>query len=109
MVLRICLGCGTPTPHPRCPPCAKVEQRRRDQARGTPQQRGLGWAHRRERNALVAAAALTHCPRCDAEITQHNPITAEHGVARAHGGTQITELMCRRCNSSLGAQIRRTD
>jgi len=55
------------------------------------------------------AGPLTRCPRCGRSITAANPITGEHGQARAHGGTTVTELMCKICNSTLGAKIRRAN
>jgi len=108
MPLRPCLDCGKLTPNSRCPDDEQVRQRAKDAKRGTAHQRGLGAAHRAERQSLISEVGpIASCPRCGRPITPQNPITGEHGVARAHGGTEITGLICRSCNSSLGARIRR--
>jgi len=107
--LKPCLTCGKPTPGRRCPVHESQRNRARDAARGSRDDRGLGWDYRHERDRLVAQAGLTNCPRCDRPITKANPITAEHGRARAHGGETITGLICQICNSSLGAQVRRSE
>jgi HNH endonuclease len=104
MALRPCLDCGKTTNGNRCP----TDRTRHERARGTTTQRGLGADHRRQRTqAINRAGNPTHCPRCDKPITATNPITGEHGTPRAHGGTQITEVICLSCNSSLGATIRK--
>ena len=104
---RSCLDCGRICAGRRCPDCRRQVNAIREERRGTREQRGLGHAYRKQRDAMVAAAGLTHCPRCERDITVANPMTAEHGTARAHGGTEITGLLCRSCNSSLGATVRR--
>jgi hypothetical protein len=106
MLMRPCLDCGRPSRGSRCPVHESLRQSARDARRGSREERGLGYHYRKERDALVAEAGLTHCPRCERPITKTNPITAEHGTPRAHGGTEITGLLCRSCNSSLGATVR---
>jgi hypothetical protein len=81
---------------------------RKTARRGSASQRGLGAEHRRERQQMLDdAGPITHCPRCHRPITPQNPITGEHGTPRAHGGSQITSLICRSCNSTAGGSIRR--
>jgi hypothetical protein len=107
MPLRPCLTCGALSRGSRCPTHTREVQAIRDAKRGTTNERGLGAEHQRQRRALIdAAGPIMNCPRCDRPITAKNPLTGEHGVARAHGGTELTGLICRSCNSSLGATIR---
>lgn len=116
--LRPCLGLPGQPPcrrlsstGSRCVSCKAAYTKARDARRGSPTQRGLGAQHRAQVQALVDAAGgtPTHCPRCNKPITKSNPITGQHDQARAHGGTHVTSLLCRTCNSSLGARIRRTN
>lgn len=110
MVMRPCLDCGALSCGSRCPTHQREHGAAREARRGTPAQRGLNSIYRRERDRLVAeatAAGVTHCPRCGRQITEKNMLTAEHGTARAHGGTEITGLICRSCNSSAGATVRK--
>jgi len=113
--LRPCLGLpgmpcrGLARGANRCPPCRQAYTRARDAHRGSTTQRGLGAAHRAQVEALIEACGgvPTHCPRCSRPINKGNPITGQHDQARAHGGKHVTSLLCRACNSSLGARIRR--
>lgn len=108
MPLRPCLDCGALSKGSRCPTHDAAIKRRRDQRRPSTTERGLGAEHRRQVKALLAETGpLTNCPNCGRPITPKNPITGEHGVARAHGGTEVTGLICRICNSTAGGGIRR--
>lgn len=109
MTLRPCLDCGKPAAGTRCPAHKAQHAREREARRGTPSQRGLDASHRRQVAALKREAGpITCCPRCGRPITPANPISGEHAIARAHGGTEVTGLICRSCNSSAGATVRRT-
>jgi HNH endonuclease len=109
MSKRPCLDCGEPTQGSRCARCRAVQDRARDAVRGNTTQRGLGAEHQRQVAELKREAGpLSYCPRCGRAITKANPITGQHVVPRAHGGTKATELECKICNSSAGATIRRT-
>jgi 5-methylcytosine-specific restriction endonuclease McrA len=102
---RFCLDCrtlidvGTGS---RCPTCQAGLDQRRDQARGTTKQRGLGGSHRRTAEKIVQAAQV--CQQCGQPPTPDNPLTAHHTTARAKGGDHTTPMiaLCRRCNSSIG-------
>lgn len=86
----------------RCWAC----ERRRDLARGTRNERGVGTEHDRQRRALIALAGpIERCPRCGEGIDPSNPITAHHTVPRVVGGRVADVLICRRCNSSIGDRV----
>lgn len=106
MALRPCLDCGSPSMNSRCPVHKAQREARRDAVRGSTTQRGLGWSHQQQVAELKLRRPLGHCPRCGRRITARNPLTGEHGTARAHGGTKVTDLICRICNSADGARIR---
>ncbi|HCT78575.1 MAG TPA: hypothetical protein DGT23_18740 [Micromonosporaceae bacterium] len=122
MALRPCLGlpgmpsCGKLATggHSRCPSCRGAYNRARDLLRGSPTQRGLGSTHRAQVKALIEAYIAEHghtpntCPMCSRDITKSNPITGQHTVPRAQGGTHADTLLCLSCNSSEGARVRRT-
>ena len=102
MPMKFCLECGKLTRNgSRCEECQPEFDRRREQARGTTTQRGLGWQHQKRARRVVAN--VEQCPRCGQAPTKDNPITAHHTTARAKGGAD-SELMplCRRCNSQIG-------
>lgn len=123
MPLRPCLGmpgqpCSKLADGSRCPEHEQAHKRagyaRQDARRGNPTQRGLGHQHRAQVAALKRAWVAEHgalptaCPRCGRPITPTNPLTGEHSLPRAQGGTRADVLICLACNSSLGAQVRRT-
>lgn len=108
MPLKPCLDCRRLSQGSRCPEHAAAHEAARYRRRPSTTARGLGWDHQRQvRDLKRALGPLDACPRCGQPITPDNPITGEHGVPRAHGGTEVTELVCRRCNSKAGAGIRR--
>ena len=103
MPAKFCLRCKNLTRNgSRCENCETEIQRERDTYRLSTTRRGLGWTHQKRARAVVAN--VTQCPKCGAEITPDNPITAHHTVARAKGGDDTTPMipLCRRCNSSIG-------
>jgi HNH endonuclease len=74
--------------------------------RGTASQRGYGKEWRRLRAAAIAAQPW--CTFCRHPGSKENPLSADHIVEKARGGTDdpsnIRDL-CRRCNQQrLGAQ-----
>ena len=105
MPLRPCLDCGRLTQDTRCPPHRIAHDNARYARRGTTTERGLGYQHQLQVAEQIAAVPV--CQRCGHTGTADNPLTGEHGVARADGGTEVTATLCRRCNSSLGASRRR--
>ena len=102
------LSCGKLSQNSRCEPCRLAYQRARENRRGTITERGLGWEHQKARKAILdKVGPITACPHCDAPIDASNPITGEHGIPRVDGGTEVTELICRLCNSASGGRTRR--
>lgn len=106
MPLRPCLDCGQLSSASRCPDHARQRSAAREAARGSSTARGLGTEHRRAAREQIKA--VPYCERCGHEGSLDNPLTGEHGTPRAHGGTAITGTLCRSCNSSAGARVRRT-
>jgi hypothetical protein len=105
MAVRPCLDCDAPTTKSRCLTCTAVRQRARDAQRGTTTERGLGWDHQRQRDQQVTE--VPYCERCGHTGSIRNPLTGEHTTPRAHGGTDVDMTLCRSCNSSRGATVRR--
>jgi 5-methylcytosine-specific restriction endonuclease McrA len=89
--LRPCLVCRRPTRGARCP------------AHALPRR---GHAHAVAANAAVANALA--CWRCGKPGTPDDPLTGDHVIARAHGGTDDPSnyrASHRSCNSRAGAAI----
>ena len=120
MPRRPCLGvdgnyCGilVESPKRRCSNCESARNRARDAIRGNSTQRGLGAGHRAQVKAMVEAFISenghppTRCGDCGEDFTAENPLSGEHGLARIHGGSTVTKIVCLRCNSRAGARIRR--
>lgn len=103
-----CLDCRTLTRHgTRCPRCAAVKERARDQQRGTTTQRGLGWDHQQAAKLILAGAEL--CAHCGQPATPNDPLEAGHEQARANGGTNDLANYRpehRSCNRSKGSRSR---
>jgi 5-methylcytosine-specific restriction endonuclease McrA len=93
MALVHCLDCGQLSERSRCQRCARAR-------RGTTSARGYGAAHQRRARQTIAAQPF--CSICGATTD----LTADHIVPLARGGHPHGELrvLCRRCNSSRGAQ-----
>ncbi|WP_080043938.1 HNH endonuclease signature motif containing protein [[Actinomadura] parvosata] len=106
MTRRECLDCRAlhSGRGPRCPGCAGVRQRQRDQQRGTTTERGLGWDHQQAREQLLATATV--CAICKLPPTPDDPLTAGHITPRAQGGTSDPsnyQAEHASCNYSKGA------
>ncbi|WP_363326415.1 HNH endonuclease signature motif containing protein [Haloactinopolyspora sp.] len=87
---RSCLGCGRLIQSgSRCGSC----RRQRHTAAY-----GGDW-----RRARAALAGIDRCARCGERGSPANPLTADHVVPVARGGTDDAsnlQVLCRRCNSS---------
>lgn len=105
MPMRPCLDCGKPGRGSRCERDRLAHDNARYALRGTRQQRGLGAEHERQRAEQLRR--VPYCEHCGHTGDEANPLTAEHGVARARGGKVVTRTLCRSDNSSRGARIRR--
>jgi 5-methylcytosine-specific restriction enzyme A len=98
---RPCLDCGIPSSGSRCP----RHQRDHEQRRGTPAERGLGADHRRIREQVLREERV--CWLCLEPARPGDPLTADHVVPRAQGGTNTRQNMRaahRSCNSRRGAR-----
>lgn len=85
----------------RCDECKRAEQRLRDQRRGTPAQRGYGYAWRVIRKRVLEAYGY-RCHYCGGEAK-----TVDHVVPLADGGTADPSNLvaaCVSCNSSRGGK-----
>ncbi len=90
---------------PRCPTCARTQQRQRDTIRGTAAQRGYD-AQWRALSARVIAY-YKQCLDCGHTGSRDNPLTADHIIPKAKGGTDDWPNLCCRCrvhNSAKGAR-----
>jgi 5-methylcytosine-specific restriction enzyme A len=102
----ICLepGCGkVVSTGSRCPTHQHELDVRRDRSRGTRSERGYDsrWA----RMAKEAIAEHPWCARCGTQGNATNPLTADHNVPLARGGSNVWDnvvVLCRRCNSRKG-------
>lgn len=96
-VLRVCMGCGVPTPSTRCPDCtSEVNQRR---GRGGASARGYG--RRWERTAAGVKRRQPFCSVCG--TTER--LSVDHIVAKANGGTDDPtnlQTLCVTHNSAKG-------
>ena len=98
-------------PTQRCPPHqAAADKRRNTDAPGrtSATQRGYGAEWRRVSAQVIAASKVCHW--CGEQPTKDNPMTADHIVPRALGGTNARSNLvgaCRRCNSARGGKTRR--
>ena len=99
----LCPGCGHP--HDQRGHCA-VCRRKRERARGSSDQRGLGADHRRIREQVLAEEKS--CWICGGHGTADDPLTADHVIARADGGRNARSnyrAAHASCNSSRGARV----
>lgn len=104
MTVRPCLDCGRPTDGNRCP----THRRERESQRAPrPTTLTRDAEERKRRTAAVAAHRARFgdwCPgwkRPAHDVVAPNVLTADHIVAAAHGGTELS-VLCHRCNSSKG-------
>ncbi len=94
-VYRACLGCGEPTPAPRCSTC----QAEQDQRRGGAHARG--YTRKWERRAADVKRQQPACVVCGTT----DDLTVDHRIPKAAGGTDAREnlaTLCRRHNSAKG-------
>jgi 5-methylcytosine-specific restriction protein A len=88
---------------PRCPAHAREYQRRRDQQRGTPSQRGYNAEYLRNRKVVLA---IVHsCHWCGRIAT-----TVDHVLPLARGGSNDLDNLvpsCKPCNYRRGGLMRR--
>lgn len=104
MSTRICIDCGTLTPVTRCQQCTRVADRRR----GTAEQRGYGTAWRALRAKLLRGA---YCVICGHPGSTNNPLSLDHVVPKARGGSDDPgnlQPLCRQHNSAKGSSVGRT-
>lgn len=74
---------------------------------GNTTQRGLGWAHQRRREQLLAVHLDgTPCARCGKPMYLAQRLDAGHTQDRALGGGLPDRLEHRRCNRQAGAYLR---
>ena len=100
-VYRACLGCGEPTPAPRCPTCQAEVDRRTNQKRGGAHARG--YTRTWQKRAAKVTRAQPACAVCGAT----SDLTVDHVVPKATGGNDDRDnlrTLCRRCNSSKGGR-----
>lgn len=92
---RPCLTCNELIPAgQRCPKC------------GTTEARGYGSSWRRLSQQVIAEEG--RCRDCGTTGTAKNPLTCDHIVAKANGGTDDRSNLCCRCrrhNSSKGVRV----
>ena len=101
-MLRPCLTCGALTRKSRCLEHERAQQRRRDQWRGTPAQRGYDATYLRNRRAVLANGPHPCAWGCGRVAD-----TVDHIIPLAMGGTnEVSNLMpsCKPCNSSRGSR-----
>lgn len=103
---RPCLDCGALTRNPsRCDDHQAAWQARREQARGTAQQRGYTRQWRRTASTAVAEWRAQHgdwCPGWQVEPHAATDLTGDHIISKANGGTDEpsnVQVLCRSCNS----------
>ena len=102
--LQICAAPGCPNLTRRTYCATHVPRGRANRSPTTRAQRDGTGDYERNRRALLATA--THCHWCGSPGTTDNPLTADHILPVAHGGSHHpTNLVaaCKRCNSSRGA------
>ena len=107
-MLKVC-ACGStyvPTgSRRRCPACAREYERAR--RRGTNEQRNLGRSHRLMRERVLREEKL--CWICGVPARAGDPLTADHVVPRAAGGTNDRSnyrAAHASCNSRRGNDVR---
>lgn len=69
----------------------------------TTTQRGLGWAHQKQREHLLRVHVDgSPCWWCGEPMYKAQSLAADHSHARAHGGTKADRLLHELCNKSRG-------
>ena len=102
MTTRPCLDCGRPVTgkHNRCTPCRSRHNRRRDQRRGSANNRGYGHKWRATSRPVWQGKA---CVYCGAPAQG-----ADHVVPKSHNGSDGTSNLvpaCTSCNSAKRDRI----
>ena len=104
---RPCLGCGALIGSgSRCRLCKRVRDRSRLRARTTERGYGAAW----QALARQVIEAQPSCTYCGTEGDPSNPLTADHFVPKALGGTDDRDNLvtaCRRCNSAKRDRLRK--
>jgi 5-methylcytosine-specific restriction endonuclease McrA len=72
---------------------------------GTTTERGLGYAHQRERKRLLPLAYGKPCPLCGYVMLKEHKLDLDHSVPRVFGGKGPLRMCHRRCNRSAGARL----
>lgn len=79
--------------------------------RGSTTERGLGWAHQRERKRLLPLAHYTDCPLCGQTMWPDDQLDLDHVVPRCFGGVTgepgSGRIVHAYCNRAEGPRIRR--
>lgn len=108
MTVKPCLDCGTLTAGSRCPACTAANKRRVEAQRDSSAERGYGWAWSAISRKVIAAQPW--CSICGHTGSPTNPLTADHIIPKAHGGTDALgnlRTLCRFHNSSRSHLARR--
>jgi 5-methylcytosine-specific restriction protein A len=89
-MLKLCPGCMAKhipanEPEGRCLECRRKKQKAHDARRGTASQRGYGKKWRDLRAAAIAAQPW--CSFCHHPGSRDNPLSADHVVEKARGGS----------------------
>jgi len=113
--LKLCIDCNTLTNTRRCTTCQhaydqrqatyleRAERQAADKRRGTSTQRGYDWTWRTMSARLIKQHPW--CTHCGHDGTMSNPLTTDHIIPKAQGGTDKLsnlQVLCRRCNSAKG-------
>jgi 5-methylcytosine-specific restriction protein A len=98
MTSTTCLDCGRVIRKPasRCVDC----RRAKDKLRGTSKERGYGAEWRKMRDLVLAQEKC--CARCGCEGSPGNPLSVDHIIPKARGGTNDRDnlqTLCHKCNS----------
>jgi len=106
MALKHCLRCHALTNSGSlCTRCRTGSRAKR----GTREQRGLGWDHRRRAAQLRSVTVCHLCGKPGDWNDPADPLTADHLVPRAKGGHLSPLLPAHRsCNSRRGATAQNT-
>lgn len=71
--------------------------------RGTTTQRGLGWQHQQQREALLRRLVPgTPCWWCGQGLYPEQGLHADHSIPRSQGGTRADRLVHKSCNLERG-------
>jgi hypothetical protein len=95
----------------RCPACQKTTNRKRDQQRGTPAQRGYDSQHAKRAKAVVDHAIANNigCYYCGGPPTPSDPFVGCHLQPQSRGGPADGPLAAghRSCNNAAAGKLNR--